>query len=159
MKKLIFFFFLLASMRLIGQQSITNKLYTSVRSGGAGVAYFTINYKTGKYTTQETDLITINAADTNNITYNVHLVIMDTGKARIDTNMVLNTSQIGLLNSFYQASCNKTNPDPTVSTSKKGANAKLVVSLCCADATDITYTSSFHISLCRYLLTYWTNWN
>ena len=84
---------------------------------------------------------------------------MDTGKVRVDTNIVLSTSQVSLLNSFYQAASNKTNPDPAVSTSKKGASTKLIVSLCCADATDMTYTSSFHISLCRYLLSNWTNWN
>jgi hypothetical protein len=159
MKKLIFLILCFIGTASVAQQSITNKLYTSIRSGGAGVVYFTINYKAGKYTTQETDLITINATDTNNITYNVHAVIMDTGKAKIDTNMVLNTSQVSLLNSFYQAAGNKTNPDPAVSSSKKGAIAKLTVSLCCADATDMTYTSSFHISLGRYLLSYWTNWN
>jgi hypothetical protein len=159
MKKLLFLIFCFIGVTAVSQQSITNKLYTSVRTGGAGVVYFTINYKTGKYTTQETDLITINATDTNNITYNVHSVITDTGKARMDTTIVLSTTQVSLLNNFYQAASNKTNPNPTLSTSKKGANAKLIVSLCCADATDMAYTSSFHISLCRYLLSYWTNWN
>jgi len=67
MKKLIFLLLCFIGITGIGQQPITNKLCTSIRSGGVGVVYFTINYKAGKYTTQETGLITINATDTNNI--------------------------------------------------------------------------------------------
>jgi len=143
----------------MGQQSITDKLTASIRSGGTGVAYFTMNYAVGNYKTQETDLITINGADTNNITYSIHFGIQDSNKNKLDSIFTLSSNQISLLNSFYQSAGNGNNPDPAISNSKTGASGKLIVTLCCGDAIDMTYRSSIHISLGRFLLSYWTNWN
>ena|GEM_PF-4584859 len=151
--------FYFISICSIGQQSITSKLVTSVLNGGAGVAYFNINYSVGTYRTNEVDLITANTADTNNITYNVHAHIADSGKSTIDTIIVLTTAQVTLLNNFYQSASGGNNPDPAVSNSKTGANGILTVTICCGDAIDMTYSTPIHISLGRYLLSYWTNWN
>jgi hypothetical protein len=159
MKKLTVLLFLLASYCCFGQQSITDKLVTSIKEGGAGVAYFNINYTAGTYQTKEADIVTANAADTNNITFNVHAHIVDSGKAAIDTNIVLTTAQVNLLNSFYQSASGGSNPDPAISNSKSGASGTLTVTICCGDAIDLTYSTPIHISLSRYLLSNWTNWN
>ena len=159
MKKLFFQLFSFISVCSIGQQSITDKLIASVKDGGAGAAYFNINYSVGTYKTNEADVITANTADTNNIKYNVHARIADSGKAAIDTTIVLTTAQVTLLNNFYQSASGGSNPDPAVSNSKTGASGTLTVTICCGDAIDMTYNTPIHISLGRYLLSYWTNWN
>jgi len=141
-----------------GQQSITDKLTASAKGGGAGVAYFNTNYSVGNYQTKEIDVVTVNAADTNNIIYSVHIGIADTGIAKLDSTIVLSSAQVNLLNSFYQTAEGGSNPDPTISNSKTGASGTLTVSLCCGGNTDMTYNTTIHISLGRYLLTYWTNW-
>ena len=159
MRKLTFFLFFFISILSRGQQTITDKLLASVQNGGAGVAYFTINYSAGNFQTKETDVISVNATDTNNIMYSVHSHIADTGKTGIDTTIVLSGSQVSMLNSFYQNAGNGTNPDPAISNAKTGASGTLIVSLCCADVIDVTYNTTIHISLGRYLLSYRTNWN
>lgn len=159
MKKLFFLLFCFISVCSIGQQSITDKLVASVKNGGIGVAYFNMNYVIGNYKTQETDVITINVTDTNNITYSIHFGIQDSSKSILDSTFILSSIQVGLLNSFYQSASNGNNPDPAISSNKTGASGKLTVSLCCGDAIDMIYSTPIHISLGRYLLSYWTNWN
>ncbi|HTA82246.1 MAG TPA: hypothetical protein VK783_04920 [Bacteroidia bacterium] len=159
MKKLIFLILCLIEITTVGQQSVTDKLLTSIRSGGTGVGYFTINYTVGAYQTTETDVIYINADDTSTITYRIRGSILDTGKNGIDSSFALTANQMSLLNGFYQSASNKTNPDPAVTNMTKGAKGNLTVNFCCGDAIDMTYTSCTHISLIRYLLSYWTNWN
>jgi len=159
MKKLLFLFLFLISFQLIGQQSITDKTKTQLQAGGPGVAYFNIDYSAGGYTSRERDIVSARYADSSTILYSVHIIITDTTQVKIDSNFTLTASQINSLNSFYQSAGNGSNPDPTISTAKTGASGTLVVSLCCGDVTDITYTTAIHISLGRYLLSNWTNWN
>ena len=151
--------FLFIAVLSQGQQSITDKLKSSIMSGGTGVAYFSTNYSAGNYRSTETDVISINAADTNNLIYSIRIGINDTLKPALDTNIVLTSSQVTLLNSFYQTASGGSNPDPAISNAKAGASGTLVVSLCCGDAADMTYNTTMHISLGRYLLSNWTNWN
>jgi len=158
MKRLLFLFLFITSLCL-GQSSITDKLTSSIKTGGAGVAYFVISYGAGTYKTQETDVISTNAADTNNIVFSVRIAINDTGTSKLDSTFTLTSSQVSLLNSFYQAASGGSNPDPNISNAKTGASGALTVSLCCGDNTDMTYSTTMHISLGRYLLSYWTNWN
>ncbi len=159
MRKLSFFLFFFISVWSIGQQPITSKLTSSIETGGAGVGYFTINYSAGNYHTKETDVISVNASDTSNIIYSLHYSIQDTNKTIFDSTLTLTSNQVSLLNSFYQSASNGSNPDPAISNTKTGASGTLTVSLCCGDATDMTYTTGIHMSLCRYILSNWTNWN
>ena len=159
MRKLTFLFFLFFSAWSIGQQSITSKLTASFESGGTGVGYFSINYSEGNYNTRESDVISVNATDTNNIIYSLHYSILDSNKTKLDSTITLTSNQVSLLNNFYQSASSGSNPDPAISNTKTGASGTLTVSLCCGDATDMTYTTGLHISLCRYILSNWANWN
>ena len=135
-------------------QSITDKLKLLARNS-AGVANLTIQYTLGNYHSVEADVITL--TDTINNTYSVHSMITDTGKAGIDTTIVLTSSQISSLNSFYTAAAGSSNPNPSLS-ANGSATSNLVFMMCCAGNTDVAYNSNIHISLGRYLLGYWQNW-
>jgi len=159
MRKLSFFLFFFISVWSIGQQSITDKVKTQLQAGGPGVAYFNIDYTAGSYTSRERDIVSASYADSSTIVYSVHIIITDTLKTKTDTNFTLTSSQVSLLNSFYQSAGNGSNPDPAISTAKTGASGTLLVTLYSRDVTDVTYTTAIHISLGRYLLSNWTNWN
>jgi len=135
-------------------QSITDKI-KSIELYGGGIAYINIQYNLGNYHSMETDVITL--TDTVNNIYSVHSMITDTSNTRIDTIIVLTSAQLSSLNSFYAAAAGGNNPNTTLS-ANGSAIANLTVKLCCADKTDVAFNTNVHISLGRYLLGYWQNW-
>jgi len=159
MRKSSFFLLFFISILSMGQQNITDKIKSQLQAGGPGVAYFNIDYSAGGYISRERDIVSASYADSSTILYCVHIIITDTTRVKTDSNFTLTASQISSLNSFYQSAGNGSNPDPAISTAKTGASGTLIVSLCCGDAVDMTYNTTIHISLGRYLLSNWTNWN
>ena len=135
-------------------QTVVGQINNQLDSSGCGNAYFTINYKSGSYTSSETVIVIKDSASSANI--RIRAFFKDTAGGR-DTAFVLNSGQITALENFYLSASTNTNPDPSVSVIHSGT-ANLDVNFGCAGSTVVNYSCSTHISLYRTILANWNNW-
>jgi hypothetical protein len=139
---------------LKAQKTVVDRINDQLDSASCGTAYFTINYKSGSYTSSETVIVIKDSASSTNV--RIRAFFKDTAGGR-DTAFVLSSTQLTALQNFYQSASTNSNPDPSVSVIHSGTS-NLDVNFGCAGSTVFDYSSSTHISLYRTILANWNNW-
>lgn len=158
MKKILLLFFVAAHFIVLGQQALTDKIANNIKNGGKGQVIVHISYASGGYQTEEKDVITANDTNPGNITYSVFSHIKDSLGVFPDTTYTLTASQITMLNNYFSAVSNGSNPNtglPTV----QNASSTIFFAMCCDGQVNVIWSGQIHMTLARYLLADMNNWN